>query len=81
MSSRTSAQVRADLTEAYAARLAALTGQSYSVNTGQGTQSVTRPNLTEINKTISLLEAELEECLARERGDSGIVSVQFRRHG
>ena len=80
MSSRTSAQVQADLTAAYAARLAAMSGQSYSVNTGQGSQSVTRANLTEINKTISLLEAELEEVLLREGGDSGIASIRFRRY-
>lgn len=80
MSSRTSAEVRIDLTAAYAARTAALSGQSYSINSGQGSQSVTRANLTEINKTISLLQAELEEALARERGDSGIVSLGFRRY-
>ena len=80
MSSRTSAQVQADLTAAYAARLAAMSGQSYSVNTGQGSQSVTRANLTELNKTINLLEAELEEVLAREGGDSGLVSLGFRRY-
>ena len=80
MSSRTSVQVQADLTIAYAARRAAMAGQSYNVNTGQGSQSVTRANLTELNKTISLLEAELEEVLAREGGDSGIVSLGFRRY-
>jgi len=79
MSLRTSTEIRADLVIVRAARIKAVEAQNYSLNTGQSTQSVTRANLTEINKTISALEAELEEALARETGDSGIVSAQFRR--
>jgi hypothetical protein len=58
---RTSAEIQADLTLLYAARTAAATGQSYTLDTGQGRQSVTRANLTEINRAIQQLEADLEE--------------------
>jgi hypothetical protein len=59
---RSYADVQAELTAAYSARRAALLGQSYSLDTGQGRQTVTRANLTEINRTIQGLEAELDEA-------------------
>lgn len=59
---RTSAEIQADLTILYSARTAAAMGQSYTLDTGQGRQSVTRANLTEINRAIQQLEAELQEA-------------------
>ena len=59
---RDATAIQADLTAAYSARTAALLGQSYSLDTGQGRQTVTRANLTEINRTIQSLEAELDEA-------------------
>lgn len=51
-----------------------------SLNTGQSTSSVTRANLTELNKTIDALKQELEDAEQKARGDSGVVSLTFRRN-
>ena len=59
---RSATDIQADLTLLYAARTAAAIGQSYTLDTGQGRQTVTRANLTEINRTIQSLEAELDEA-------------------
>jgi hypothetical protein len=72
---RSVTEIQADLTEAYAARRTAMSAQSYTFDDGQGKQTVQRANLTEINKTIRLLEAELEE--ASEGG--GILVGNFNR--
>lgn len=58
---RTTAQIQADLDTAYAARRAALLGQSYTLDTGQGRQTVTRADLRAIENTIAILEAELAD--------------------
>jgi len=60
MSSRTAAEIQIDLDAAYAARRAALI-ESYTLDTGQGRQSVNR-NLPAINATIRDLESELAEA-------------------
>ena len=65
---RTLEQVDAALAKAYAAQEAALNGD-YSLDTGQGRQSVTR-DLNAINKTIDRLENEREELTSL-----GITSV------
>lgn len=70
---RTVAQIQADLDAHYAARLASLNGD-YSLDTGQGRQSVTRRSLTEINKSIAVLEDEMEEATSL-----GLNSVVVRR--
>ncbi len=77
---RASSLVQADLTIAYAARIAALNG-SYTMDTGQGRQSVTR-DLNAINATISQLEVELQGALADEAagGDSGLISIGMERY-
>ena len=62
MSSRTVAEIQTDLDAAYAARRAALSGQQYSLDTGQGRQTVTRADLPAINATIRDLESELAEA-------------------
>ena len=76
MSLRTVAVIQAELTEAYAARLAALKAQSYKLDTGQGSQSVTR-DLRAINSTIAILEAELIEA-QDPRG--GVLAARMRRY-
>ncbi len=77
--SRSSTEIQADLTEAYAARIIALKAQSYSLDTGQGKQTVQRADLTAINKTIDALQQELAQAQANESGDSGIISGVFAR--
>ena len=81
MSLRTSTEIQADLVLARAARIKALAAQSTSLDTGQTRSTVTRANLTEIRKEIHDLESELDEALARERGDTGVIHLQLRRGG
>lgn len=81
MSLRTSTAIQADLVIAREARLKALRAQSTSLDTGQSRSSVTRANLTEITRAIKDLEAELDEALARERGDDGVIHLTMRRGG
>jgi len=59
---RSVTDIQTDLTAFYAARQAIASGQSYSLDTGQGRVTMTRANLTEINRTITDLEAELDEA-------------------
>lgn len=68
-------EIKADLAAAYEARRNALLAQSYSLDTGQSRQSVTRARLDEINRTIAALEAELEEA-----ADSGVINITLRRY-
>ena len=49
--------------------------QSYSLDTGQSKQMVTRANLTEINKTIDSLYNRRATLIARRDG-SGVVHVR-----
>jgi len=59
---RSATEIQLDLTAAYAARRASLSGgEEYSIDSGQGRQSVKRP-LASINATIRELEAELLEA-------------------
>ena len=69
------ATVQADLDAAYAARRAALLG-NYSLDTGQGRHSVTRPDLDKINALISDLEADLASC----SGEDILITGSFQRH-
>lgn len=60
--SRAVSEIQADLTSAYTARRKALEGgEEYTLDDGQGKQSVKR-SLASINKTIELLEAELADA-------------------
>lgn len=82
MSLRTVAVIQAELDEAYAARSAAMKASQYRIDSGQGSQSVTR-DLRAINETIQLLEAELEVAQADAScgGNSGLIKPEFRRFG
>ena len=73
---RTAAQIQTVLDAFYAAQLALATHQSYSLDTGQGRQTVTRANLTEINRTIQALETELSEIV-----DGANPGIEFERYG
>jgi hypothetical protein len=77
---RSSSDIQADLDAALEARRTALQAQSYSLDTGQGKQLVTRADLGTINKTIRELQAELKDALASESGDTGITSGSFQRY-
>lgn len=65
--SRPAAEILVDLTAARAARLNALQATKYTLNSGQGSQSVER-DLKEINATIRDLEAEYAEATGENPG-------------
>lgn len=74
---RDSAEIQLDLDAAYAARRAALTGgESYKLDTGHGSQSVTR-NLKNIESVIKSLEAEMADATDP---SGGVLAPTFRRH-
>lgn len=75
---RSVTEIQADLTAHYAARSRALT-PGYSLDTGQGRQSVTPINLSEINKSIRFLESELAAAQADADGVGGLDRVDFQR--
>jgi hypothetical protein len=77
---RSSTDIQADLDAAYIARRTALSAQEYSLDTGQGKQSVKRASLSDINKTIRELELELAQANDAASGDNGIVSGIFQRY-
>lgn len=78
---RTSAEIKTEYLIWIEARKVVAGGQAYSLDTGQGKQTVTRADLTQINKTIGLLKQEYDEAIADESGESGIIAAQFRRYG
>lgn len=69
-------EIQEDLKVAYQSRRKALEAASYSQNSGQGSISVSR-NLTEINKTISSLETELENAQANVNGCGDVLNFVF----
>lgn len=74
---RDASEIQLDLDAAYAARRAALTGgESYRLDTGHGSQSVTR-NLKNIENSIRALESEMAEAVDP---SGGILAPTFRRH-
>lgn len=82
MSLRTITEIQVELEEVREARRVALKGQSYTLDTGQGRQTVTRADLRALNETIQLLEAELEAAQADAAcgGNSGLIKPEFRRY-
>lgn len=77
---RSSEEIQADLTAAYSARRLALQAQEYGIDSGQGRQNVKRANLSDINKTIRDLEAELSAANDASDGGTGIFSGDFSRY-
>jgi hypothetical protein len=59
---RTEAEINADLTAWYAARLAAAAGKSLTISTSAGSRTVSQHDLSDINETISTLQRELVAC-------------------
>ncbi len=80
VSLRAAAEIKIEYLEWIEARKTVAKGQSYRLDTGQGSQTVTRADLTQINKTIEILKQEYEEATAEESGDSGIVAATLRRY-
>ena len=76
---RTVEDIQTDLDEAYAARRVALKAQSYSSDSGQSKQSVSRASLSDINKTIRELQIELENASAIAGGAADLVGLDFER--
>lgn len=72
---RSATDIQADLDAAYAARRAAFQAQSYSFDSGQGRQQVTRVDMAALSTEISILEEELEDAL----GPQGLVTGTFQR--
>lgn len=68
-------EIQADLTAAYAARRAAYKAQSYSLDTGQGRQQVTRVDLRALDESIAALESELEDAT----GSGTLITGTFCR--
>ncbi len=81
MSLRTSTEIKAKITALETAIETVQLGQSYKLDTGQGIQSVTRADLSDLIRLLSFWEQKYEKALAEESGDTGILAVQFRRHG
>ena len=73
-------RVQAALTALYAMQTeqAGLSAESYSFDSGEGSQRTTRRSLKDILEDIARLEAT-EDHLYNELSNMGIVSVRFRR--
>lgn len=71
---RSATDIQTDLDAAYEARRTAMSAQSYSLDTGQGKQTVQRASLAELNATIRALEQELEDAT-----EPGILAGNFAR--
>lgn len=76
---RSATEIQADLDAAYVSRRSTLQSQSYSLDSGQGKQAVTRADLSSINKTIKELEAELLECNESAAGFGVVSRIGFER--
>lgn len=72
---RSATDIQADLDAAYAARRAAYKAQSYSLDTGQGRQQVTRVDLRALDESIMSLEEELEDA----QGPGTLITGTFSR--
>lgn len=81
MSLLTSAEIKEEYLEWITARRKIAGGaQSYKIDTGQGSQTVTRADLPQINKTLAMLKSEYDEAVADESGESGIIAANFTRY-
>jgi hypothetical protein len=72
--------IQADYDAAILARRAAMNG-SYTLDTGQGRQQVTRPDLSQMNALIKQLESDLNSCKEEGDGYGSIGDLGFRRNG
>jgi hypothetical protein len=70
---RSAVDIQADLEIFYSARRAVALSASYTLDTGQGRQSVTRADLASINATIASLESELSDL------DGSDTPISFER--
>ena len=81
MSLRTSTEIKAKITALEAKVEIAEDKFQYSLDTGQGKQSVQRASLDSLYKALGFWEQKYQKAIAEESGDTGILAVQFRRHG
>ncbi len=77
---RSATEIQVDLDAAYTARRNAYAAQSYSMDSGQGRQQVTRVDLNALEKSIKNLEAELRDAGSAADGFTGIDHVDFQRN-
>lgn len=73
---RSVTDIQTDLTNARAGLAAAMSAQSYTLDTGQGKQTVTRASIKELRSLIKELEQELEDAT-----EPGILAGNFDRQG
>ena len=81
MSLRTSAEIKVKITALEANIEKAEDKLQYSLDTGQGKQSVQRADLDSLYRSLKFWEQKYEQAIAEESGSTGIISLQFRRHG
>jgi len=83
VSLRTSTEIKAKITALEAKIEKAEDALQYSLDTGQGRQSVQRANLDSLYRALDYWEQKYETALADEAcgGDSGIVAPRFGRYG
>ena len=81
MSLRTSAEIKTKITALEAKIEIAEDKLQYSLDTGQGKQSVQRASLDSLYKALQFWEQKYEKAIAEESGSTGIISLQFQRHG
>jgi len=77
MSLRTSAEIKLKITALEAKIETAETALQYSLETGQGRQSVQRADLTSLYKALAYWEHKYDEAVAE---GSGIIAPTFRRY-
>ena len=80
MSLRTSTEIKAKITALEAKIETAETALQYSLDSGQGKQSVQRADLPSLYKALSYWEQKYEKAVADESGESGILAPTFRRY-
>ncbi len=80
MSLRSSTEIKTKITAIEAAIDAVLLSQEYKLNTGQGSQTVTRADLPGLEKMLQRWEGLYDNAAAAESGESGIIAPTFRRY-
>ena len=81
MSLRSSAEIKTRITAIETAIDAILLGaQSYKLDTGQSSQTVTRAELPGLRKMLQRWEGLYDNAVSEESGESGIIAPTFRRY-
>jgi len=80
VSLRTSTEIKTKITALEAKIETAETALQYSLDTGQGRQTVQRASLDSLYKALAYWEHKYDEAVASESGESGIIAPTFRRY-